>query len=156
MSFRGTVFSKNLFLEKGVILAIISSIIMGFGDFFLGWGARITDPLMVNFFVGIFILIVITPYLIIEKKVHHTLRDVIFNRGLLLSMSVADNTGWVAYAFAMSLAPIGVATALSESSVIVAVILGLVVNREKLQKHQRIGLIMAIVSALILAAVTIS
>lgn len=48
---------------------------------------------------------------------------------------------------------IGIATALSESYIIVAVLLGLVVNKERLDVHQKIGLIVAIAAAITLAAI---
>lgn len=70
-------------------------------------------------------------------------------------MAIADNVGWIAFAFAMALAPIGVAAALSESYIAVAVILGLAVNRERLEPHQTAGLILALISAVTLAALTI-
>lgn len=54
----------------------------------------------------------------------------------------------------MSLASIGVATALSESYIIITVILGLAVNHERLDAHQKIGLVLAIAAAVALAAIT--
>ena len=69
-------------------------------------------------------------------------------------MSLLDKIAWVAFAFAMSLAPIGIIVALSESYIIIAVILGLTINKEKIKFHQKIGLVMAIISAIVLAAIT--
>ena len=58
------------------------------------------------------------------------------------------------FAFAMSLAPIGIVVALSESYIIIAVILGLTINREKLKLHQKLGLVISIFAAIILASIT--
>ena len=69
-------------------------------------------------------------------------------------MSIADNVAWVAYVFSMTLAPIAVATALSESYIVITVLLGLFVNHEKLQKHQKVGLVAAVAVALALASIT--
>ena len=154
VSFREKYLKKEFLLEKGVLIAFIAAFIMGVANFFVGWGARVTDPLMVNFFLNVFITIITGAYLLFRGQVKHTVRDVINNRGLLLVMSISDNAAWVAFAFAMVLTPIAVAVALSESYIIVAVLLGLLVNREKLQLHQKIGLVVASVSALILAAIT--
>ena len=68
----------------------------------------------------------------------------------LLRMSFLDNFAWIAYAFAMSMAPIGIVTSLTESSIVVAVLLGLFWNKEKLQHHQKIGLVGAVVCAICL------
>lgn len=47
-----------------------------------------------------------------------------------------------------------IAVALSESYIIIAVILGLAVNKERLERHQKIGLFVAMVSAIVLASTT--
>lgn len=54
----------------------------------------------------------------------------------------------------MVYAPIGVAVALSESYIIVAVLLGLAVNKEKFDVHQKLGLVVAVLSAIVLAGIT--
>jgi drug/metabolite transporter (DMT)-like permease len=145
---------KRLLMEKGVILAFVAAITMGAANFFLGWGARVTDPLMANFFINVFIMIATAIFLVGKGKFGKTIRDAFSYRGTLLPMSIFDNAAWVAFAFAMSLAPIAVAVALSESYIIVAVILGLLVNRERLQFHQKSGLVLAIIAAIVLAAIT--
>ena len=109
---------------------------------------------MINFVTNLFIALVTFVYLLAGGKIRKIYRDVISERAILLPMAIFDNTAWVAFAFALSVVPIAVATALSESYIIIAVILGLVFNKERLQAHQKIGLIIALVSAIILAAVT--
>ena len=69
-------------------------------------------------------------------------------------MSIADKAAWVAFAFAMTVAPITIATALSESYIIIAVILGLAINKEKIHLHQKLGLVVAIIAAITLASIT--
>ncbi len=54
----------------------------------------------------------------------------------------------------MTMIPIAVATGFSEISGIIAVLLGIFVNHEKLQEHQKAGLIIALFSAMILAFIT--
>jgi drug/metabolite transporter (DMT)-like permease len=51
----------------------------------------------------------------------------------------------------MSLSPIAIVTALSESYIIIAVILGLSLNKEKIGKHQKVGLAIALISAITLS-----
>lgn len=155
LSFRGKAVSTRFFLEKGTLIFLAGAILMGVADFLMGWGSRLTDPLIANFIINI-VMSVIALAVLLErhqgKKIFH---DFSMNRGLLLVSAITDNVAWIAYAFAMTIVPIAVATGLSESSVIIAVILGLVVNRERLQRHQTIGLVVAVLSAMILAAVTI-
>jgi uncharacterized membrane protein len=62
-----------------------------------------------------------------------------------------DNAAWIAYAFAVVYIPISVAITISESYIILAVILGLIINREKLKHHQYFGVVLAIAGVLVLA-----
>ncbi len=153
VAFRGHI-SKNILLEKGVLIACVAAIAMGCANFFLGWGSQISNPLVANFFVNAFMTLGCGIYLISHGKIKKTFSDLKRNVPLLFSTAISDNVAWVAYAFSMTLAPIAVATALSESYIIITVILGLTINHEKLMKHQKVGLIGAIISAIVLAVIT--
>lgn len=141
---------RNFFVEKGVVFAVVGTIIMGAADFFMGWGSRVTDPLLVNFAVNIVMSTIAGGYLLFNGRIAHLANDIRHNTWLILRASFLDNFGWIAYAFAMSMAPIGIATSLTEASILVAVMLGLFVNKEKLQHHQKIGLAGAIICAITL------
>jgi drug/metabolite transporter (DMT)-like permease len=145
---------RRLLMEKGTLLAFFGAIAMGAANFLMGWGSRLSDPLMANFISGLFIAIVVGAALLLSGQFSRTVRDIKQNKSVLLQMSVADKAAWVAFAFAMSLAPIGIAVALSESYIIIAVLLGLTLNRERLALHQKIGLIIAVAGAIALAALT--
>lgn len=154
VSFKGRFFSKHFLAEKGVFLGLAGAALMGVADFMLGWGSRIMDPIAANFVLNIFMAFCSGFVLVFRGGVHKTLRDVHNNRGLLLMMALTDNIAWVGYAFAMTVIPIAVATGLSETSCIIAVLLGIFVNKEKLEQHQKAGLIVALASAIVLAFVT--
>ena len=146
---------KHLWLERGTLLALLGAVFMGAANFFMGWGARVTDPIMANFVTDVFIAVVTGLILFRRGNVGASIRDMSRNGSVLLQMSIADKTAWVAFAFAMTLAPIAVTVALSESYIIIAVLLGLALNRELLCRHQKIGLALAITAAIILAAITV-
>lgn len=146
---------KHLLLERGTLLALLGAVFMGTANFFMGWGARVSDPIMANFVTDVFIAAVTGLILLKCGRVREIIRDMNSNRSVLLQMSVADKTAWVAFAFAMTLAPIGIAVALSESYIIIAVLLGLAVNRERIAGHQKVGLVTAIVAAIALAALAV-
>ena len=151
VSYRGQVFTKRFFLERGVVISIFAALLMGAANFFVGWGARETDSLLVNFAVNIFSLVGAGIVLIMQRKFFKAFRDFAKYPRELTLMCVLDNGAWIAFAFAMAYAPIGLAVALSESYIIIAVLLGLFVNKEKLQRHQRLGLILAVISAIVIA-----
>lgn len=141
---------SSMFLEKGALIALISAIFMGGANFFMGWGGRVSDPLMVNFFSDVFIAILSGIVLLFRGRLASSFVDVKRNLKLLLPMAVSDKIAWIAFVFSMSLAPIAIATAFSESYIIIAVLLGLAVNKEKLHNHQKFGLIGAIMMAVTL------
>ncbi len=145
---------RHFFVEKGVWFAVIGTTMMGVSDFFMGWGARVTDPLVINFAANIIMAVISGGYLLTNGRVGKLIKDIKTAPLLIFSMSIFDNGGWIAYAFAMSLASIGVVTALTESSIIVAVTLALILNKEKLQRHQWVGLVGSIVCIVMLSLVT--
>jgi uncharacterized membrane protein len=153
VAFRGRL-TKKMLLEKGVFIAGIAALTMGCANFFMGWGGKVSDPIMTNFFTDAFLAIGSGLYLVWKGKFMNAFSD--FRRGypLLLPMAIADKVAWIAYVFSMTLAPIAIATALSESYIIITVLLGLYVNKEKLYRHQKVGLIGALVVAIVLAAIT--
>ena len=154
VAFREKKIHARIFMEKGVIFAILGGTCMGAANFFMGWGGRVTDPLIINFISDVFIFVVSGIYLIGTNRIGHTIRDIKQNYGVLIPMSIADKAAWVAYVFAMVTAPIAVATALSESYIIIAVLLGLAINKEKIHIHQKVGLVGAIIVAITLAVIT--
>lgn len=155
VSFRGRILSRRHFLERGVYFAIGGALIMGIAAFFTGWSARLSDPLMANFAVNVFLVVFSGVYLLSHGRLLQPLRDIATYPTTILPMAIADNAAWVAYAFALTLIPIGIATALSESYIIIAVILGLAISHERLGFHQKAGLVIAIAAAITLAALTV-
>jgi len=142
-------------LERGTLLAFFGAVLMGAANFFMGWGSRVSDPIMANFIADAFIALVTGGILLYNGKFTQTILDCVRNKGVLLQMSIADKVAWLAFAFAMVLAPIGVVVALSESYIIIAVFLGLSVGKERLSFHQKAGLVIALAAAIWLAVITV-
>ncbi len=145
---------KKFIFEKGTIIAFFAAILMGGANFLMGWSSRLSDPITANFLSNIFIIFVTGLFLLFTGRFGNLFKDFINNKRVLLFMSIPDTIAWVAFAFAMSLAPIGVVVALSESYIIIAVILGLTINKEKIKLHQKLGLVLAVISAITLASIT--
>ncbi|MFA6295607.1 MAG: DMT family transporter [Candidatus Paceibacterota bacterium] len=154
VAFREKKITKKLFMEKGVYLAFLGAMLMGSANFFMGWSGRVTDPLMVNFFTDAFIMILTGLYLVSKGRFLSLGRDLKNGYQVLLPMSIFDKVAWIAFVFSMTLAPIAIATALSESYIIIAVLMGLFVNREKILTHQKVGLVGAVVTVIVLSVIT--
>lgn len=151
VSYRGRLFSRRFLLERGIWFAIVSATMMGLADFLVGWGTRLSDAILVNFIISSVLAVFSGAFLLARGRLLKSFRDLLKYRLNLAPMIILGNVAWVAYAFAMGLAPIGIVTAFSESAVIIAVILGLSVGREQLELHQKAGLFAAVAAALALA-----
>ncbi len=154
VSLKGSHFTKKVWLEKGVILVLLGTLFMGGTNFMVGIGSRAAGPLMVNWFIATFTAIICIVIMIKNKRLSFV-KHLRKNKKLLISMCLLDNIAWVAFAFAMTIAPISIAVALSESYILIAALLGIYINKELLKKHQIVGLGLAIISAITLAAITI-
>jgi len=154
VAFKERHFKSAFLLEKGVPIAFLAAILMGGANFFMGWGGRVLNPIMIIFLTNIFMTLTTMIYLMMRGRFHRIFPDIKHTYVVLLPMSIMHEAAWLAFVFSMTIIPIAIATALSESYIIVAVLLGLYVNHEKLHKHQKIGLVGAVLTAITLAFIT--
>ena len=145
---------RRIWLEKGAILMTLGAFLMGASNFLVGFASRITNPLFTNWFINAFIAIICFYYIMTNKRIGKLVGDVRGNIKMLLAVSVVDNLAWITFAFATSLIPIAIAVAISESYIALAALLGLLINREILMKHQKAGLVTALSSAVLLSLIT--
>lgn len=144
-------FSRQVWLEKGVFIGACGALIMGAANFGIGFGARETSPFMVNWFTDVMLAGIAYSKLRWHGKHKAMWQNCWKYKHFLGKMCVLDNAAWIAFAYAMVLAPIGIAVALSESYILIGVLLGVYVNKERLYMHQKIGLILALGAAIWLA-----
>ncbi len=145
-------FNRKAWLERGVILAIAGSIFMGAANFTIGLGSRISTPLLAIWFTSIVSVVVTFYYLASKARLRKFSRDVRRSPKTLFTMGVVDNLAWLAFAYGLTLAPIAIVVALSESYIAIAALFGLLINREALRMHQKEGMIVALASAVLLAS----
>lgn len=140
--------------EKGVIMAVIGAFGMALTNFLVGVASQKISPLMTIWFVHSLVAAISAVYLIHNGEIKNILSDIRNNPKPIIIQSVFDNVAWVAFAFATTLIPIAVATAISESYIALAASLGIFINREKLQYYQIVGVILTISGVIALAAFT--
>ncbi len=145
---------KNARWERGAWLAVFATIAMGGVNFLFGEGARETSPFLFNWFISAFITIVALLYLSTQHKLRDIFRDWRRDKKLLTAVALADNAAWISYSYAALYIPLAIATSISEGYILFAGTLGLMWNREKIQRHQLFGFALAIVSVIVLAALT--
>ncbi len=142
---------KTMKWERGVAYALLATLAMGGANFLFGLGSRESHPLMVNWFTSFGMASVLLVYIIKTGKLKTLKNDIQKHAPLLLSVSLIDNMAWVAFAYSTLSIPIAIATSISESYIVLAALLGLTLNKEKLKKHQVFGLALTPVAATILA-----
>lgn len=141
---------RSIRWERGTALALLSACGMALADFLFGVSARATSPLMVNWFTDVFAVIVLGGYLLVKGRGHEIREDFVRYRGLILKVSFFDNIAWLSYSAAMVTLPIAIATGITESYVALSALLGLTLNHERLEEHQKAGLAITILSAIFL------
>jgi len=145
---------KKHLVEKGVSIAIVAALFMGVANFFIGVGSRNIDPITIKWGMDLFLAMGSFMFMIKNKELKSLHRKIKENKKAVILMSLFDNVAWLAFGFSMVLAPIAIVVSISESYIIIAVLLGMFVNKERLKKHQIIGLILALVSAIVLAYIS--
>jgi drug/metabolite transporter (DMT)-like permease len=141
---------KHIHIERGVWYAILGTIGMGATNFLFGVGARETNPLVINWFTDVFIMVATFLYLLNDGKLRVLVRDFREHRRLILNVSFFDNLAWITFSYATLYIPIAVATGISEGYIAFAGGLGILFNKEELKIHQWIGLALAVGALIVL------
>ncbi|MEK7512889.1 MAG: DMT family transporter [Patescibacteria group bacterium] len=138
--------------ERGVVFALAGSILMGLVNFLVGASAQETSPLLTIWFTNTLFTALCLIFIAVRSELPGLLTGIIRHPSIFIAVSIFDNAAWLFYALATSLIAISIATTISESYIALAVLLGLFVNREKLKYHQFVGVGVAILSIILLAA----
>ncbi len=144
-------FSARLFIERGAIIAAVGAVGLALVNTLVGIASRETLPLLTIWFTHTFVALTSAIVLLLQREWPSFLTNVRRNAGVTLAQSVFDNAGWIAYAFATTVLSIAVANTIAETYVILAVILGIAFNGERLRTSQHVGIALAIIGVLALA-----
>ena len=145
---------RNISAEKGVLYALIATFGMGVVNFLVGYGARITSPLLVNWFFSAFITAFSFFYLLSTGRLREVRADWKKFPALLFSVCFFNNLAWIAFAFSVLTIPIAISIGITEGYVALAASLGLLVNRERLVPHQFFGLVLTVIAVIALSVIT--
>ncbi|MCL5239358.1 MAG: EamA family transporter [Candidatus Marsarchaeota archaeon] len=151
VSLKSNDLSKKVWLERGVMLAVAAAVLLGLADFLVGFGSRTTSPLMINWFISVTLTVYTLVYITAQGNLRGMLTRTRKAGVLVVIMGILDNGAWLAFAFATVFIPITLTVAISENYIALAAILGLLVGGERLMKHQKIGLVIALASAVVLS-----
>jgi len=142
-------------LEKGVILAALGAVAMSLVNILTGVFSQDTNPWVAIWFIHTCIAVFLAVWFTGQLRWRQIGRDIRKNAKLLLTMSIFDNAAWLAFAASVLYIPISLSIAISESYIALASLLGIIWNKEKLQTHQVIGMVLTITAAVALAVVSV-
>lgn len=142
-------------IEKGVIYAGIGAVASGLTNILIGLASKTISPLMAIWFTDTVLAITGITYLILSKNTLHFWSILKKNSTLMASVSILNNAAWISFAVATSLIPISIVSSISINYIIIAFMLGIIINRENLRIHQAAGIIMAITGITALALLTV-
>lgn len=145
---------KRTLLEKGVILAGIATILSGSANVMTGVLSQQSKPLLAIWSIAGFFGLMCLIWMLIQHDVKTSFEHAKKHWKPIVMQGVLDNLAWVAFAAAVTVLPISITIAITESYIALAAILGIVINKERLQKHQYIGIGITIVAAVTLAVIT--
>ena len=146
-------YHKSIF-EKGVIFALLGAILMGVSNFLMGVSSQQTSPLLTMWFTSAILSVLSFTYMSMTGELHGFFASFRKYPGMILGETILDNLAWICYTFAMSLIPISLATTISESYIAVAVLLGFIINKDKLKHHQKVGIVLATAGVILLSGIS--
>ncbi len=141
-------------LEKGVMLAGIGAVGMGLTNFLVGTSSQEISPLVTIWFVHSLLGIVAAVALIRKGALRAFFMQARKQLPLVIGLGFLDNFAWISFAIASTHISISITTAISESYIALAALLGLYLNKEKLQRHQLFGVVITIIAIVFLATIS--
>lgn len=142
---------KKFFLEPGVLLAIAGAIVMAMTNILTGLSSQQTGPFFAIWFIHSFLALSVFVWYAVRGRLSSLLPERKSEWLSVIGEAVGDNGAWVCYAIAVTILPIGITIAITEAYIILASALGIIFNKERLQPHQIIGMVVTSIAAIILA-----
>ena len=138
-------------IERGLILAVIAAIGMGFIDFLTSASSRAISPIMAIWFPWMIFSILCLAVIIKRGEFGLFTKNASKFKWLLIAMALFDTFAWLFYAYAVNKNDIAVITAITECYPALAMFLGLWINKERINFHQYLGAALAITASIALA-----
>jgi drug/metabolite transporter (DMT)-like permease len=135
---------KGNTLEKGVLLGVAAAIGMGVLDFLTAAGARLVSPIMAIWIPWVVFTVICFIMITKRREWHSFTYNARSHSRLVFGVGIVDTLAWVFYAIALTGEGVGVTTAITEAYPALAVLLGVLVNKEKVFAHQWAGVALAL------------
>lgn len=138
-------------LEKGVLFGLVGAVGLGVYNFLTGVASQEISPFLAVWFGRAVMTAVFGAWLLAKGRMPASIGAMIRYPVLVFGLSALYLVAFVSYSFSVTLIPISIATTVSENYIVVAAILGVAINKEKLALHQALGAVVAVAGILALA-----
>jgi drug/metabolite transporter (DMT)-like permease len=133
-------FSRKIIkLERGVLIAVFAAIGMGLINFLTAAGSKSISPVMVVWTPWFVFTILCLVVIIRREGLHKLISNSKKFKVLILEMGIFDTLAWLFYALAVLKTEISITTAITESYPAIALALGVLINKEKINWYQYFG-----------------
>ena len=141
-------------IERGVFLGLVGAVGLGASNFITGVASQDISPIIAVWFGRALFSVIFAAYLLVKGRLVATLETSRAHAGLLFCVASLYLVAFLAFAMATTKSPISVVTTISQCYIVLTVLLGVRVNKEKLTRHQTAGIAAAVVGILVLAALS--
>ncbi len=142
---------RRSILEHGVIAGAFGAIMMALTNVYTGLASQATNPLITIWFIHTSLALICLCWFLATRQLRNVTQRIYHAWRPALAESILDNLAWVSYATAVQTIPIAVTIAITESYVVLTSLLGIMWNKERLQRHQFVGVTVTLAAAITLA-----
>ena len=145
-----TMFSKETWIEKGAFFSIGAVLVISLINFFTADNARLSSPLLAIWFPWFIFTISSLAFLILKRDIRRSFHNLKLNWPIVLLMCIANCIAWVTFSLASTKLNFSLLSAISLCYPVIAILLGIFVNKEKLSKMQYFGATVALFCSLLI------
>lgn len=144
------IFSSSHWIEKGVFLAMGAVVVISLINYFTATNARLTTPYLAIWFPWFVFAIFSLAFLLMKRDIKRAFINLSKNWLYILLMCLANCIAWITFSIASTKINFSLLSAISLCYPMIAIFLGVIINKEKLSKMQYTGAFIALLCSLLL------
>ncbi|PIZ99022.1 MAG: hypothetical protein COX77_02730 [Candidatus Komeilibacteria bacterium CG_4_10_14_0_2_um_filter_37_10] len=146
-------FFKKERLEKGAWLALLTGVFLGIVNFVTAYGAKEISPLLSIWLPWFIFSIISLAYLVTHSQFAKMWQLGWQAKSLVIPMAILDIAAWLFYVYAVKDNSLSVTIIITQSYPVIAVLLAVSINRERLRWYQYGGVILAMSASILISFV---
>ena len=146
--------SRRPRLERGVVLAIAAVALSAGANILTGRLSQESKPVLAIWGVNAIYTICCLAWMLKRGEVRQAFQHAKKHWQPIVLQGILDNIAWVSFAAAVLVLPISITIAISESYIALGMLLGILINKERLQRHQYVGIAITLCTVVVLALVS--